>query len=218
MKDIIIIGGGGHAKVIASVLKKHSEWNPIGYTELENKGPLLGLPFLGNDYIIKSLMVERNLQYGVIGIGQIKNIYLRKKIIHSIETLGIILPPIVSEHAIVNENVKINKGTVIMDGVILQPSVQIGEYSIINTGASIDHDCQVGDYVHIAPGVILSGDVVVGSNVLIGTGARVIQGIRITDDVIIAAGSAVLGYIVKSGTYAGVPARILTKGQFKSKK
>jgi len=216
VKDVLIIGGGGHAKVLASLLKKHSEWNPIGYTELDDKGTLLGLPYIGNDEIITSLIAEKNLKYGVIGIGQIKNIDLRKRIIQSIEAMGLILPPIISERAIINEDVQIGHGTVIMDGVILQPGVRIGRYSIVNTGATIDHDCEIADFVHIAPGVNLSGDVVVGNNVLIGTGAKVIQGIRIVDDVIIAAGSAVSGYIVRPGTYVGVPARILNKEQFKS--
>jgi len=211
MKDIIIIGGGGHAKVLASVLKKHSEWNPIGYTDPKDSGPLLGLPYLGNDSIIKLLILEKNLQYAVIGIGQIKNIESRKRIIQSFESTGLTLPTIISEYAIINEDVHIAKGSVIMDGVIIQPGVRIGKYSIVNTGATIDHDCQIGDYVHIAPGVNLSGDVIVGNNVLIGTGARVVQGIHINSDVIIGAGSVVVKSILRSGTYIGVPARILSK-------
>lgn len=217
MKDILIIGGGGHAKVLASVLKKHTEWNPIGYTEIEDKGLLLGLPYLGNDDIIPSLINDRNLKYAVIGIGQIINIESRKKIINAINSTDLDLPTIISENAIVNEDVQIEEGSVIMDGVILQPGVRIGKYSIINTGATIDHDCRIGDFVHIAPGVNLSGDVVVGNNVLIGTGAKVIQSIQIQDDVIIAAGSAVSGYIVRPGIYIGVPARIMTKESFKGK-
>lgn len=218
MKNIIIIGGGGHAKVIASLLKKHNDWNPIGYTDLKDNGELLGLPYLGTDDIISQLMEKENLQYAVIGIGQIKNIQIREKIIAKIENTNIILPPIISPDALINEGVKIDNGTVIMDGAIIQPDVKIGKYSIVNTGTTIDHDCEIGDFVHIAPGVNLSGEVKIQNNVLIGTGAKVIQDIRIVENVIVAGGSAVMGDLVESGKYIGVPARKLSKEMFKKRK
>jgi len=209
LKDIIIIGGGGHAKVIAAMLKKDPKWNPIGYTEMDDKGELLGLPYLGNDIIITSLIKEYKLSYGVIGIGQLRNIVSRKELITSIEETDLSLPPIISKHAIINEDVRIGDGTVVMDGVIIQPGVRIGKYSIINTGATIDHDCEIGDFVHIAPGVNVSGGIFVGDNVLIGVGTKIIEGIHIIGDVIIAAGSVVKKDILRAGTYAGVPARML---------
>ena len=208
MKDILIIGGGGHAKVIASVLKKHSEWNPIGYTDVNDLGPLLGLPYLGTDQMISTLRKEHNLQFGAIGIGQLKNFDIRKNIIQSIENYGLTLPPILSENAIINENANIGPGTVIMDGVVVQPEVRIGKYSIVNTGATIDHDCEIGDFVHIAPGVNISGNVVIGNCVLVGVGACIIQGVKIVSEVIIGAGAVVTGNIGELGTYVGVPARI----------
>jgi sugar O-acyltransferase (sialic acid O-acetyltransferase NeuD family) len=211
MKDIVIIGGGGHAKVIASVLKRHPLWNPIGYLDVVNKGHLLELPYLGTDEMLPRIMKEQEVFNAVIGIGQIQNIEARKKIVRKIEGVGISLPAIVSSRALVNEDVKIGNGTVIMDGVIIQPGVKIGNYSIVNTGATIDHDCQIGDFVHIAPGVNLSGDVRIENSVLVGVGACVIQNVHISKDVIVAAGSVVVNSILESGTYAGIPARKIYK-------
>ena len=208
MKDILIIGGGGHAKVIASVLRKHSDWNPIGYTDVNDFGPLLGLPYLGTDQVITNLKNEKKLQFGVIGIGQLKKYDARKRIIQSVENYGLTLPPILSENAIINENANIGSGTVVMDGVIIQPGVRVGKYSIVNTGTTIDHDCEIGDFVHIAPGVNISGDVVIGNCVLVGVGASLIQGVKIVSEVIIGAGAVVTGNIGELGTYVGVPARI----------
>jgi sugar O-acyltransferase (sialic acid O-acetyltransferase NeuD family) len=209
MKDIVIIGGGGHAKVIASVLKRHPLWNPIGYLDVVNKGYLLELPYLGMDETLPRIMKDQEVFNAVIGIGQIQNTEDRKKIVRNIESIGISLPAIVSSRALVNEEVKIGDGTVIMDGVIIQPGARIGNYSIINTGATVDHDCHIGNFVHIAPGVNLSGDVKIADSVLVGVSTCVVQNVSISKDVIIAAGSVVVKSILESGTYAGVPARNL---------
>ena len=207
MKNIIIIGGGGHAKVIASVLKKSPLWNPLGYIDLSDKGPLLGLPYLGNDEQLTEIIKKNNVLNAAIGIGQIKNVESRKNIISKIHKTGLKFPPIISNEAIINEEVSIGEGTVVMDGVVIQPGVSIGEYSIINTGATVDHDCKIGNYVHVAPGVNISGDVKILENVLIGTGAQITQGIEITHDVIIASGSTISKKIVIPGIYAGIRAK-----------
>ena len=207
MENIIIIGGGGHAKVLASVLKKHRDWNPYGYTDVKSFGPLLGLPYIGTDSCLQSLISEKKIYKAAMGIGQTKHVEIRKHTIGNIVAYGLHFPQIISPNSIVNEAVEIGQGTLLMDGTIIQTGVKIGEYSIINTGATIDHDCLIGDYVHVAPGAVLSGDIIIGNNVLIGTGARVIQGIHIGKDVIVGAGAVVVKNIGKPGLYTGVPAR-----------
>ena len=158
MNDILIIGGGGHAKVLASILKKHQEWNPIGYTDAEGNGPLLGLPYLGTDEVILALISDKDLKHAVIGIGLVDLTEHRAEVIRKIQAMGLSLPPICSSNAVINEDVEIGVGSIVMDGAVIQPGVDIGCYSIINTGASVDHDCTIGDHVHIAPGVTISGD------------------------------------------------------------
>ena len=47
MKEkIVILGGGGHAKVIISILKKIDKYEIVGYTDLENKARSLELNIL----------------------------------------------------------------------------------------------------------------------------------------------------------------------------
>ena len=209
MEKIVIIGGGGHAKVIASLLKKHPDWNPIGYLDIIDNGYLLDLPYLGIDEVLPQLIENQKVFNAVIGIGQTKNAETRMRIAQSMKNSGIRFPPIISKSSLVDGDVTIGDGTVIMNGAIIQPGSRIGNHSIVNTGATIDHDCYIGDFVHIAPGVNLSGAVHVGNNVLVGIGACVIQRTHIADNVIIAAGSVVIRSILKTGTYAGIPAKIL---------
>lgn len=157
MKKIIVIGGGGHAKVVISIIKKLNNFDIIGYTDIENNSDILGVEYLGNDEILEELFLNKNIKNAAIGIGQIKNVESRKETIEKLLKIGFEFPVIISPNAVVNEDVKLGEGTVVMDGVIINSGAFIGDFSIINTKTSIDHDCKIGDYVHIAPGVTISG-------------------------------------------------------------
>lgn len=207
MIKIIIIGGGGHAKVIISILKKIIDYEIVGYTDIGNKGEILGIKYLGNDKILEELFLNNNIKNAAIGIGQIKNVKSREKTIEKLIKIGFEFPVIISPDSVINEDVKIGQGTVVMDGVIINSGSFIGDFSIINTKVSIDHDCKIGDYVHIAPGVTISGGVKIGSDTLIGAGATIIQYKEIGKNIIIGAGSTVLKNLIESGTYFGNPAR-----------
>jgi sugar O-acyltransferase (sialic acid O-acetyltransferase NeuD family) len=208
MIDILIVGGGGHAKVVAAILKKHNDWNPIGYTDPFDNGPLLGLPYLGTDSVIIELVSDKGLKHAVIGIGLVGSSKHREGVIRNIQSMRLSLPSICSPNAVINEGVRIGGGSIVTDGAVIQPGVQIGTHSIINTGAIVDHDCTIGDHVHIAPGVTLSGDVHLGHHILVGTAAGVLQGVNITDDVVIGGGAMVVSDLDTSGTYLGVPAKL----------
>ena len=209
MKDrIVVIGGGGHAKVIISILKRLNNYDIVGYTDVENKGEILGMSYLGNDDSLNSIY-NKGIKNAVIGVGQIKSSFHRRKLANMIKGIGFKVPRVVSRNAIINEDVFIGNGTVIMDGVTISCGSIIGEYSIVNTNSSIDHDCFIGEFTHIAPGVTLSGEVKIGNDVLIGTGANVIHQITISDKTIISAGSTVLKSISKKGIYGGNPANYI---------
>lgn len=210
MEKIIIIGGGGHAKVIIAILKKQKKFEVVGYTDISDNGLILGIPFLGKDDKLQTLF-DSGIHNATIGIGQIKSSVRRERIADLLSNIGFKLPAIISPNCIINEDVTIGNGTVVMDGVVINSGTRVGEFSIINTNASIDHDCLIGDFTHIAPGVILSGEVKIGNNVLIGTGANIIQQVEIPDNTIISAGSSVLRSIKTSGIYRGIPVKLVRK-------
>jgi sugar O-acyltransferase (sialic acid O-acetyltransferase NeuD family) len=207
-KKILIIGGGGHAKVVTSIVKKLEEFELIGYTDEEDRGELLGIPYLGNDNTFLSKNIS-DIKYSVIGIGQIKSSALRRKITQLYLGYGFTFPVIISPNAIINEDVEINEGTVIFDGVIVNSSTRIGRFAILNTHSTIEHDCRIGDFVHIAPRAVLSGGVVIGSDSLIGVGATIIQGVEIEPNVILGAGSTATKKCISGGTYFGLHARYI---------
>lgn len=55
------------------------------------------------------------------------------------------------------------------------------------------------------------GSVVIGKYCFVGAGVVIIPGIKICDEVIIGAGAVVVKDITEPGTYAGVPAKKITK-------
>jgi sugar O-acyltransferase (sialic acid O-acetyltransferase NeuD family) len=207
MPDIVVLGGGGHAKVLISVLKRLQTYAVLGYTDPEDNGVVLGVPYLGTDEVLDTVRASRPSCAAAIGIGTVRPSPLRAERRRFLEKLGFALPPIVSPAATVNEDVSIGEGTVVFDGVVINPGCRIGDCVILNTHCTVEHDCRVEDYVHVAPGATISGGVRVGAGSMVGAGATVIHSVSICEDCLIGAGATVTEDIVEPGVYVGTPAR-----------
>ena len=207
MGKIIIVGGGGHAKAVITIIKKIKKYRLLGYVDVKDQGTILGVPYLGDDQKLPGLL-KRNPRCGaVLGVGYVVISPKRRELSDKLRKIGFQLPAIVSPTAVINEEVTIGGGTVVHDNVVVNSGTHIGECAIINNASSIDHDCRIGDFVHIAPGVILSGGVVVGNDSLLGVGCRVLQYKTIGQNCIIGAGAAVIKDCLKPGVYVGIPAK-----------
>ena len=132
---------------------------------------------------------------------------LRAAIFEKTERMGFEFPAIVSPQAVLNEDVTLGAGTIVMDGVVIGTGTRVGKAVIANTHCSIDHDCNIEDFVHVAPGATICGGVIIGRCSLVGAGATVIQGIAIGADCVLGAGSVVVNNCTASGVYMGVPAQ-----------
>lgn len=208
MKEkIIIIGGGGHAKVLISIIKKIKKYSIIGYTDTTNNGIILGIKYLGNDKILKKIIDTNPGCNAIVGIGQTTINNKRKLLFNKIKKMGFKIPTIISPQAIINENVNIGNGTVVFDGVIINSGSKISKNCILNTRSLIEHDCLIANNVFIGPNTILSGNVKINSNSFIGTNATIIQNISIPSNCLIGAGSVIINSIKKSGVYVGNPAK-----------
>ncbi len=207
MPDIVVIGGGGHAKVIISLLKQRGDYRIVGYTDKENRGPVLGIPCLGGDEVLSGLTHQGSACAAAIGLGTVGRNDVRKAIQVRLEALGFALPALVSRDAIMSEAVGLGQATVVCNGAVVNSGTRIGDCSILNTHCTVDHDGVIGHHVHIAPGATLCGQVNLGDEVFVGAGATVIHGVTICPRCIIGAGAVVIADCVIPGTYVGVPAR-----------
>lgn len=212
MKDIVVVGGGGHGRIVISLVRKLPGLRLLGYTDLNPGPPVLGAPCLGGDEVLEKLVRERPGCCAALGIGAIAVSPRRLEIIGKLQDLGYELPALVSPAAIINEDVVVGAATVICDGAVLASGTRTGMACILNTGCVVDHDCRLGDGVHLAPGAVLCGGVQVGDLSMVGAGAVVIQERRIADRCLIAAGATVTRNLTEPGIYVGTPARLLGGG------
>jgi sugar O-acyltransferase (sialic acid O-acetyltransferase NeuD family) len=205
--NLVLLGGGGHAKSVLTVVKKLGQFRVAGYVDPKDRGQLLGVPYLGNDDDLKGLVSRYFLHGAVIGIGNTTLSRVRPALMQFLGTLPLECPTICSPAAVVNEEVRLGKGTVVLDGAVVNSGTTVGDCCIINTQSTVEHDCILGDNIHVAPSALLNGGVLIGNNTLIGAGSIVIQGVRICPDCVIGAGAVVVRDIQDPGTYIGVPAR-----------
>ncbi len=208
-QPVIIIGAGGHAKVVIETLQRSSV-GILGATDADpnrHGQAVLGVPVLGGDDVI--LAHEPGSVCLANGIGSTTDTSSRRNIFERFKDQGYSFITLIHPAAIVAEDVQIGEGSQVMAGAVVQPGTRIGNNCIINTRASIDHDCTIGDHVHIAPGAVLSGGVVAENGVHVGTGAAVIHDMRIGQQSIIGAGAAVVQSVGANEIVTGVPAKAI---------
>lgn len=207
MKPIVVVGGGGHAKVVISILKKLEGYLILGYTDLKDNGPLLDICYLGSDGGLEKLAATTKELNVVLAVGQVGFGYHRQKLWHQLQSSPIQFPMIISPNAVVNEGVSVGEGAVVADGAVVNAGVSIGRGAIVNTNATVEHDVTLEDWVHLGPGSTLSGGVTVGAFSMIGAGATVIEGRKIAIGCFVGAGAVVVNDLTEPGVYVGVPAR-----------
>ncbi len=206
---VIVIGGGGHAKVLISTLLLCRR-NILGFVELNPAAsPLLGISYLGSDAaVLPHAPGDVRL---VNGVGSTGSTASRQDVYDRFTHEGYCFATVIHPSAIVAPEVQIEDGVQIMAGAILQPGSCVGSNAIVNTGAIIDHDCVVGAHAHIAPGAVLSGGVRVYSGAHIGTGACIIQGVSIGAGSVVGAGAVVIKDVSPGVTTVGVPAKTIDR-------
>ena len=209
MTKLVVVGGGGHAKVVLSILGKLSDFEVMGYVDPNDMGTVLGAEYLGTDDVLQLLFEEQDVKAAALGIGHPGGSGVRRSAVEKLKIIGYSLPPMISPDAIVNVDVAVGEGTVVMDRAVVNCGSVIGECSIVNTGAIVEHDCRIGAFAHVAPGATVCGGVTVGDDSLVGSGAVIIPGRKVSASCIIGAGATVTGDCAAGGVYAGIPARRL---------
>ena len=203
MNDLVIIGGGGHAKVVADIAKLNGYKIRGFLDDNAETESFFGFERLG---AVSDVVKFADCCF-IIAIGNGK---IRQMIAEKYSNLRFVT--LIHPSAVIASNVKIGVGTVVMAGAVINPWTVIGQGCIINTCASVDHDCRLGDYVHVSVGAHVAGTVIIGDNTWVGAGATVSNNIQIVENCVIGAGTVVLDKILEAGTYVGVPAKQIKKG------
>ena len=205
---VIILGSGGHARVLLDVLRQCGV-EVLGCTgpgSAPAETPPAGLNYLGSDEAITQAPVKVRLVNGLGGVGDTAP---RRQLFARFKEKGYVFATLVHPSAVVAGDAVLGEGAQVMAGVVLQPGCVLGDNAIVNSGAVIDHDGHIGAHCHVAPGAVLSGAVTLGEGVHVGTGAAVIQGVTIGAGAVVAAGAAVTEDVSAGAKVMGVPARMV---------
>lgn len=196
-KEVIIIGAGGHGRVIADIVKKSGDIL-FGYLDDD----------LSKPNVIGKIddCIKYTEKFFIIAVGDNG---IRKTIAQKYPDLKYYTA--IHPSSVAADDAQLGKGTCVMAHAVLSASAVVGEHCIINTASVIEHDDKVGNYSHVSPGSVLCGNVKLGECVHIGAGAIVKNNVSITSDCVVGAGATVVCDIVDAGTYVGVPARKLIK-------
>lgn len=208
MKKLILLGGGGHARVLIDLIRGCNEYDIAGILDpqIEKGTEVLGIIVLGSDDMLSELFAK-GIKNICIAVGSIKDNNKRWMLYDKAKQSGYSVPTLIHPEAVVAKDLQFSEGVQIMAGAVIQIGSSISENTIINTGAVVDHDNKVGRHVHICPGAVVSGGCIIEDGAFIGAGATVIQGIRIGKNAIVAAGSVVINDVPDNSTVIGVPAK-----------
>lgn len=192
MSDLLLLGGGGHARACIDVLLAEGKWAIRGIIEQDgHQGPSpLGFPVLGTDSDLEKLVDAASPVF--IAVGQLTSPAVRRGLHDRALKSGASFPVVQSPHAYVSPTATVGPGSIIMHGAIVNTRAQVGKQCIINSQALIEHDAMLGDFCHVSTGALINGGVSIGEGCFIGSGAIVREGVDIGDDVVVGAGVRVM--------------------------
>jgi len=209
---VLIIGAGGHGKVVLDILRAGNLYDPAGFIDAD---PALagiavgGIKILGAMNILPK-MYRQGIRGAVVAIGDSR---ARRHCAALLHEQGIELVNAVHPTAFVSPTATLGKGVIVAAQAAISTEGRVDDLVIINTSAVVDHECHIGEAAHICPGVHLAGRVSVGAGAFVGLGANIIQCLKIGEGATVGAGAVVLEDVPAFSTVVGVPARVIRAGQ-----
>ena len=202
MKKLLIVGLGGHSKVIADIALE------MGYSDIS----FVSRDVLPNSIKSFDIFYESDLPDNfydkfdevIVAIG---NNFTREKKMTELSNMGMSFGTLIHPKSVVSRFCGIGAGSVVMANAVINAGAVLGKGVIINTGAIVEHECAVGDCVHVSPNALLAGAVEVGNRTWVCAGATVSNNVKIGADVIVGAGAVVLSDVPDGLVVYGVPAK-----------
>jgi sugar O-acyltransferase (sialic acid O-acetyltransferase NeuD family) len=205
MSSLLVLGAGGHGRVVADAALSTRQWNLIAFVDDRRDPSTRPLGFEVVGALADFEQISGRFDAVALGVGDnLTRLSLHSRCLQANSRLAVVA----HVSAAVRPHASIGPGSVIFAQAAVNAGAVLGPACIVNTGATVDHDCVLGEGVHISPGANLAGNVRVGARTWIGIGACVRQGITIAQDVTVGAGSVVVADVEPGVTVVGVPARV----------
>lgn len=207
LKKVVIIGAGGHSKVVIDILRSHGDVEVVGSVDRSIKENVLGVKVIGDDSVLPDLF-QSGVDHAFVAVGDNA---LRHKLFNRAVDIGFQMINAISPFSYVSESVQLGNGIVIMPGTVVNAGSSIADNVIVNTSSSIDHDCIIDKSCHIAPGSHLAGNVHVGEGTFVGIGTTIIDNIRVGKWSALGGGSVVVNPIPDRCLALGAPAKVIRR-------
>ncbi|WP_143306093.1 PglD-related sugar-binding protein [Chitinophaga vietnamensis] len=169
MKQVVIYGAGGHANVLATMIKEQEGEVCCFFDDQAGEGETMK-PY------DRSIFPQAAM---LIGIG---NNTARQRLAGHV---GHAFGTLIDKDASVAVDVSPGEGTVILARAVVQANVKLGRHVIINAGAVVDHDVVIEDFVHISPNAYIGGGAHIEKGVVIGAGAVVSRFARVKANTVV---------------------------------
>ncbi len=200
---LLIVGAGGHAKVVVDAVRK-SNGDVLKLYVCDDNAALDGERLMDMQVITPVKRALSNACHFHVAVG---NNRLRYKLAENCGQAGLEFRSVIHPQSAIAASASVDAGCFIAAQAVIGPMAELEEGCIVNHGAVVDHDCRIGRFSHIAPNATLGGGVRIGEQVLIGAGVNVLPGVVIGDNCIVGAGAVVLADLPAHTTFAGVPAQ-----------
>jgi sugar O-acyltransferase (sialic acid O-acetyltransferase NeuD family) len=212
VRNLIIIGSSGHAKVVIDIAEKQGQYRLVGLIDRFRTigDTTMNYPVLGGEDDLPKLLAIHEPCDVVIAIG---DNHVRAGVAAQVESIfpHITFATLIHPSASIGRDVTLEQGTVVMAQVAINSGSQIGKHVIVNTSSAIDHDCILEDFSSVAPGAILGGTVHVGQGSAISLGAHIRHRINVGKHALVGAGSTVLQDVADYAVVYGTPAKEVRK-------
>jgi sugar O-acyltransferase (sialic acid O-acetyltransferase NeuD family) len=205
---IVIIGGGGHGRVVIDIVERMPALALAGI--LDDGLPLgetvLGHAVLGKPADLPRLIRDRDVDGAVVAVG---DNWTRSQVVASIRSMtpSLAFPNVIHPAAQVGKHVRLGQGNVLMAGAVVNCNATVGDFCVLNTNCSVDHDSVLGNFVSFAPNSCAGGGAEVGDFSAVCLGANVIDRVKIGPQTVVGAGATVLHDMPANALVYGTPAR-----------
>ena len=204
---LLILGGGGHAKVVLDAAKRSGRFTR--YAVLDDyphpsETRVLDIPVIGDHALLERL--DREEWRVVVAVGDNAT---RRNLAQEAAAMGWRFARVIHPSAQIGEDVEIGEGTVVLARAVVNASARIGRHVILNSATVVEHDCIVGDFVHLAPASCVTGAGRVDAGAVVGARATVLPGRQIGVGALVGAGAVVTRDVLPRSVAVGIPARPL---------
>jgi UDP-3-O-[3-hydroxymyristoyl] glucosamine N-acyltransferase len=163
---VVIIGAGGHAKIVCDLILKLNKHEIIGFADISVNESMsrktdsifyLNYKIIANQESLTKLFDQ--CDHFIIALGN------NKKRAHYYDQMKHQLIPLCLIHpnANVSSTAIIGQGSVILANAVVNSNSIVAENCILNSGVIVDNDCRVDDHVYLKMGTLVGNNSMVHS-------------------------------------------------------